>query len=187
MTKTRIWIAAATGGAAALALITAASAADRRGGPGMHHGQHGHHGARGFSILNAADADNDRSVTRAEFEELQAEMFTWLDRTGDGQLDEADRSPIRQRLAAKRAARAEAAEEAGEPFPHGRRGPRVDHDFGRGADANKDGVVTSEEFSARHVAMFDRLDADDDDVVTPEELDAAAEKMRNRGRWWRQP
>ncbi|MEE2527073.1 hypothetical protein V0U79_11900 [Hyphobacterium sp. HN65] len=164
-------------------LVMAAAADAQHRGPGGHGGRHG--GAhRAMMMLHAADANGDNNITRAEVESLQAEMFEWMDRNGDGVLSSEDRSPMQQRMAA---IHAERMSEGGE----GRRG----HHGGRGGrrhearDANGDGQISRDEFMGGENAIFARLDSNEDDVITPDELDAAVENARDRreGRrfWWR--
>lgn len=170
-------------GAAGLAMSVTAIADAQHRGRGHHGG--GHH-MRGMMMLRAADANQDNTITRAEVDQLQSEMFAWMDRNGDGVLSSADRSPVHQRLAALRAENA--SDDDGERR-RGRRGGRG-HDRGlRGMDTNEDGQVTREEFMARGAPGFERLDANDDGQVTADELDAAVERGRERREdrrfWWR--
>jgi len=130
-------------------------------------------GGAGLAILQAADANGDRSVDRAELDAIAMEEFAWRDRNGDGALDAADMSPIVQRLAAIRAADDDGGDR--------RRGRRAR------ADADEDGRITAAEFMSAETRLFERLDADSNNVVTPAELDALADARRNRGRWWRGP
>jgi hypothetical protein len=104
-------------------------------------------------------------------------MFAWMDRNGDGFLDDADRSPMHARMQAIRA-------EQGRDRPEGRRGGRGGHGMAS-ADADGDGRISRAEFLGRENRMFDRLDADENGRVTPDELDAAAERRQDRRFWWR--
>lgn len=168
-------------------MIVAVPVADaqHRGGPG--HGGMGHHGMRGSMMLRAADANGDNTITRAEVEQLQGEMFEWMDRNGDGYLSADDRSPVFQRLRAIRDA--EASEDGGERRERGRRGRGRGGDRARMADTNEDGRISREEFMSHGHPGFDRLDANSDGSITPDELDAAVESRREqreeRRRWWR--
>jgi hypothetical protein len=130
----------------------------------------------GLRMLQAADADGDRSIARAEFDALAVEEFAWRDRNGDGALDNGDLSPTVQRLIASRSD--SAADDDAPRRPRGRP-DRV--------DADEDGRVTQAEFQAVQTQFFERLDADSDGVVTPDEMDAGADARRDRGRWWRAP
>lgn len=179
-------------------LLTGAMAeAQHRGGRGGDRGgDHARDGGgshqRASMMLRAADADGDRSVTRAEIDDLQAEMFVYMDRNGDGFLDNEDKSPIHQRMRLIHEQRRAEAGEDGEGRHEGRRGGRGGrrgpggghNDHGR-ADADQDGRVSRDEFMATTGPLFDRLDANDDDVISPDELDAAAERRQGRGQWWR--
>jgi hypothetical protein len=132
------------------------------------HKPRGERGGKGGAVraLAAADANGDKSVTTEEFQQLQAEMFTWMDRDGDGALTVHDRSPIHQRLAAKRDAG------AGEGL-QGRRG-------GAQFDIDGNGAISRDEFLNRETPMFDRLDANADGVVTSAEIEAAAAERKER-------
>lgn len=162
---------------------------DRAGGRGGDRGG-SHH--RASMMLRAADADGDHSVTRAEVDELQAEMFVYMDRNGDGFLDDEDKSPIHQRMRLIHEQRRAEAGENGEGRPEGRRGgrggrrgPGGGDDDHRRADADEDGRVSRDEFMAATGPLFSRLDENGDEVISPDELDAAAERRQDRGQWWR--
>jgi len=183
------WIFAA--GAAILFVSAPAFAASGHG-----HGRHGGHGGPGggghrggmaMHLLHAADANDDRSVTRAEVDDLQNEMFDWLDRNADGVLNAEDRSPMARRMAAIHAARRADADDAGdgEHRRHmGRRGGR--HNGWAHLDQNDDDTVTRDEFTSHATTMFGELDADSDGVITPDEIDAKMEERRRDHRWWRE-
>ena len=168
--------------AAALILSgAAAAAADAQPGRGGHGGPGGPggHAQRAAMMLRAADINGDNSITRAEVEAMQQEMFAWMDRDGDGYLTDADANPVRQRLRA-------AAEEDGQARRGFRRGQHGGEEAGRRADTDQDGRISYAEFMAQESPLFDHLDENADGVISPEELDAAADRRQNRGRWWRQ-
>jgi hypothetical protein len=167
----------------------AAEAAQPGGGMRGHHGggrgsPGGHHG-HAMMMLRAADANGDNSITRAEVDSLQAEMFDWMDRNGDGYLDDADQSPVHARLREIR--QQDRAERGGNGDGRGwgRRGGRDGGPRHMRADADEDGRVSRAEFLDRETRMFGRLDADENGTITPEELDAAAERRQDRRFWWR--
>lgn len=189
------------------AMIMAGAAANAQPGRGGHDGP-GRHGERGGTMmLRLADANSDGSVTQAEVDALQSDMFEWMDRNGDGYLDAADQSPIRQRMRAMHEARAAdrpEGEEArsmrrghrgergdgaergdrAERGGRGNRGPRGEDGLRR-ADTDGDERISRAEFLGMERAGFSRLDQDSDGVVTPAELDAAADARHDRRRWWR--
>jgi len=157
-------------------------------GQGHHERGHGRGGMRGLRMLEAADLNGDNTVTRAEIEQLQAEMFAYRDRNGDGFLDQADASPMRMRMVSLREERHAADDNARDDRAErrqGRRGERLQQ-----MDANQDGRISQDEFLAGSGRLFERLDANADGAVTPDELDAHVEARRERREarrtpWWR--
>ena len=159
----------------------AAEAQHRGGGPGG-----GERHQRASMMLRAADSNGDNSITRDELNELHAEMFDWMDRTGDGFLDEADQSPVNRRM---RALHEERMEEGGDERTgrHHRRGPHSGGPEGmehRQADTNEDGRISRDEFMNMD-QVFGRLDSNEDGIISPEEMDEAVESRRESRRWWR--
>lgn len=123
---------------------------------------HGHAGIG--EHFSQADSNSDGTVTRAEFDQARDAMFARLDADSDGQLERGEHRRM------GRGARSE----------HGMRGGHGDHE--RMADANNDGAITRDEFLARPLEMFARLDANSDGVISVEERDAA----HGRHAEWRQ-
>ncbi|WP_291844043.1 EF-hand domain-containing protein [Maricaulis sp.] len=158
---------------------------DRQGGPGAGGPQ------RAMMMLRAADANADNTITRAEVDALQAEMFAWMDRNSDGYLDGEDASPVRQRLRALHEAEADEAGEEGRRWrrrAHGGDGPGDGPDGagpGRHFDTDEDGRISRAEFLGGENRLFAMLDANEDGAITPDELDAAAERRQDRRHWWR--
>jgi len=168
-------------------LVFAAAADAQHRGPGGRgeHGGRGDHGPRQvMMMLRASDANQDNNITLAEVRALQAEMFDWMDRNGDGVLSSADRSPMHQRLAA-----IHEAEGASEDRPRGRRHGRRGRGGHENRDANGDGQISRDEFMGGESRIFERLDTNNDSVISPDELDAAVESASNRREnrrfWWR--
>ncbi len=175
------------GGVALFAVAATAEAQPRRGGP-----EAGDRGARISMMLRAADSNYDNTITRAEVDGLQREMFAWMDRNGDGYLDLEDQSPINQRLRALREQRLAERGEADERRMRrrgGRGGGMGPMDPPAGIDSNEDGRISLEESLALNTQIFERLDTDSDGAITPDELDAAMERREerreNRRAWWR--
>ena len=184
-------------GSAMMLAGTAAQAQPGRGHDGHDRSGPGRGGMEHGMMLRAADANGDNSITRAEVDALQAEMFAWMDRNGDGYLDEADQSPMRQRMRAMHEAdpdRADRPEGEGRREhrrgggerggPDGERGERGERGL-RGADTDGDNRISRAEFLGVEHPGFARLDQNSDGVITPEELDASVEQLHDRRRWWR--
>lgn len=122
---------------------------------------HGHAGIG--EHFSQADSNSDGTVTRAEFDQARAAMFARLDADSDGQLERGEH----RRMGRGR---------------HGEHGMQRGHgEHARMADSNNDGAVTRDEFLARPLEMFARLDANSDGVISAEERDAA----RGRHAEWR--
>lgn len=104
--------------------------------------------------LMQADLNNDGAITRAEVAERRGEVFSRLDRNGDGvaNMEDAPRRMGRDRFT-------QAFEQLSANF-----------------DADADGELTSEEFLNGPTPGFDRVDANGDDVADSEEL-ASLEAM----------
>jgi len=113
----------------------------------------------GEGMFERADANDDGSVTKAEFIAARGEQFAKFDRNSDGYLDSND---VPKRLAARR------QQNGG--------GDLLMSQF----DADGDGKVTKEEFVNGPTMIFDRADADADgnDVLDPKELAAAKEAAK---------
>jgi Ca2+-binding EF-hand superfamily protein len=104
-------------------------------------------------------------LTRAEFDAGRDAAFARLDADNNEQLS-------REELRAWRGGRGE----------HGRghRGGGM-HMLTR-ADANSDGAITREEFLARPIEHFERLDANDDGVISADERPQRSERGERRER-----
>lgn len=174
-------LVAGVAGAAVMATGVLADPGGKRG-QDRGHGARGGQGAQGaMMLLRAADLNDDKQITRAEVRGLREEMFAWMDRTGDGVLNSADQSPLRQRLAAK------ALAEGREPGERsGRRGgDRGERGMMGASDADGDGAISLAEFVNADAPLFERLDANQDDVITGAEIDAAMAERRAKRAWWR--
>jgi len=138
----KIWLVAA--GAAALA-TAACGFAQAQGSSTSSSARHG---------IFQSDSNSDGVLTRAEFDAGRAAQFARLDADNNGQL-------TREEMRAGRGERGE---------HRGRRGHRGGPGGGlQGADANNDGNITRDEFLARPIAMFERLDANRNGVIEASE------------------
>lgn len=137
---------------AALAGAAGVAVAQGAAGPGEREfAQNDQHPEGRSHRLFGADANNDGVVTRQEFDAQRATHFASLDADNNGQL-------TREEMRAGRQER------------RGRHGERGGGGFGLArADANEDGNITRDEFLARPIEHFDRLDANDDGVISAAE------------------
>jgi Ca2+-binding EF-hand superfamily protein len=124
-----------------------------------------------FDVFQA-DANNDGVLTRAEFDTGRDARFAEQDGDNDGQLT-----------------REEMRDGWGRGHHRGGRhgGPDRGMHHLMGADANNDGNVTRDEFLARPIEMFQRIDANSDGVITEAERPqreerADGERRERRGR-----
>ena len=143
--------------------------------------------------------DPTASVTRADALALANTRFDRIDADKDGRITPAEmaahHSQMEQRRAQRMAARAvkrsdEAASEAAvaarreawEKLAKARAEARsAQGEFGFAMrDADGDGLVTREEFTAPAMKRFDRADANSDGVITPEERAALRGARRTR-------
>lgn len=142
--------------AAAGAAVLAAGAcglAQAQNGPATDGARHG---------VFQADANSDGVLTRAEFDAGREATFARLDADRNGQLS-------REEMRAERSERGD----------RGHRGRRGGHRGGPGlerADANNDGNITRDEFLARPLEMFNRIDANHDGVIQASERPQRAER-----------
>ena len=138
-----------------------------------------------------ARLDPNASVTRADTLAMASQRFDRIDANKDGMIDAAEMAAHQanmqerrsQRIAARAAARTDdAAAGANEAATAARREARAKLAQARAEarsaqaeygfamrDADGDGMITREEFTAPAMKRFDRADANGDGVITPEE------------------
>ncbi|RXD07404.1 hypothetical protein EQZ23_05010 [Sphingomonas sp. UV9] len=114
------------------------------------------------------DANRDGVVTRAEAIAQADARFAQMDTDRDGRVSAGEmrayRTAMRDRMVAR-------GRDAPVPPPGGAK-----HDgMGRRMDPNRDGSVTREEFQARALKRFDRVDANHDGRIDATERANAAE------------
>jgi EF hand len=112
------------------------------------------------ALFMAADANADGSVTLEEMAAARQAMFKKADTNADGALDSAEREA---QMVEQMTALAKARIAAGDRM-----------------DADEDGLVTLDEFTARD-DRFARLDADDDGAVSKAEFEKAGKGRHGRG------
>jgi len=149
-----------------------------------------------------ARLDPNASVSRSDTLAMMNQRFDRIDTNADGMIDPAEMAAHREtmktwrakRQTAQAATRAEgAAAEANEAATAARREAwakfakaREEARRARGQlgfamrDADGDGLISRDEFTAPALRRFDRADADGDGVVTPAERAAAREARRSR-------
>ena len=118
------------------------------------------------ATMKRLDKNGDGKISGDEFPARGGAGWKRMDRNGDGVVDTAE-------LTAAFEARA-----------RGRGG-----DIGKrilGMDANKDGVVSREEWKGKP-KYFDSIDTDKDGVLSKQEIDALAKRAQRRGRWKSRP
>jgi Ca2+-binding EF-hand superfamily protein len=110
-----------------------------------------------LAMLEAADANHDGAVTRAELQTARGVMFDRLDADHDGYISETERAAF-----------------------NGRTGGQSRRGGLEGADANNDGRISRAEMLTQPSRGFDRLDRNHDDVVSAEEIQAARIFLQGR-------
>lgn len=120
--------------------------------------------SRDGAAIERADANKDGKVTRQEYLDARSAQFAWMDRNGDGVVDDAD-------------SRERASQSA--------MGKRMGAAMRGRIDANNDGKISKEEFVNAPTTLFDRFDNDKNGELDARELEAAksaAERLRERRR-----
>lgn len=126
----------------------------------------------GQRMLRRFDENRDGKVTREEFNNAVRKRFAEADLNNDGRISDDDLPPMM---------RGRNVLSEGGGFGHGRgfgggMGGGV-MGFLRGADANKDGVITLEEAQAESGKMFTQFDRNKDNVVDTADFDAMKKEM----------
>jgi hypothetical protein len=109
-------------------------------------------------FLEAADANNDGSITRQEYLDHRAQTFSKLDRNSDGFFDQGDMPKRRLRSGGG----------------GGERLAELKEQF----DTNDDGRISQSEFTNGPTLAFDRADRNQDGVLDSDEIAAAKEAAK---------
>lgn len=133
---------------------------------------------RGERLLRRFDADNDGKATREEFLQSVDRHFAQFDLNSDGRITDDDLPPAMRGRGVL----------TGDVEPRGRHFGRRILALLRGADADKDGIITREEVTAaaeRRFAVLDRnqdgiLDTADRDVLRKQTLDYRVARFAHR-------
>lgn len=116
---------------------------------------------KGPGLFQRADKDGDGFVTKLEFADSRAGMFKKIDANGDAVLDQDELTKAREAFHQK----------MGKLMPQGDAPEgKKRHSFMQRADANEDGKISSEEFTAAGEKMFARLDDNGDGKLAKDEM-----------------
>jgi hypothetical protein len=120
---------------------------------------------RGHGMFERSDTNGDGFVTKEEFAAGRNAMFAKLDANGDKVVDQAELDKAREAFHERMQKSADAS---GTPMPQpdGKR----HGDFMKRIDANGDGKLTVEEFTAAGEQMFARLDDNGDGKLAKDEM-----------------
>jgi hypothetical protein len=149
-------------------LVAASAAALATAACGFAQAQSGTNTSGGRHGIFQSDSNSDGVLTRAEFDAGRTAQFARLDADSNGQL-------TREEMRSDRGARGEHRGRRGH-----RGGPGGTGGF-QGADANSDGNITRDEFLARPIAMFERLDANSNGVIEASERPQRPERSAQNG------
>lgn len=149
-------------------LVAAGAAALATAACGFAQAQSGSNTSAARHGIFQSDSNSDGVLTRGEFDAGRATQFARLDADNNGQL-------TREEMRADRGARGEHRGRRGH-----RGGPGGPGGF-EGADANNDGNITRDEFLARPIAMFERLDANSNGVIEASERPQRPERGAQNG------
>ncbi len=138
----------------------------------------------GHSILGKADADKDGALTMAEANAQRAQWFKEMDANKDGKLSASEYPGESFKKIDKNGDGVVVIEEwliyfvgnASDKKAANTGAPQKGH-WAAGADSNKDGKISRDEFAAVFVARFYYFDANKDGKVSTEEFKAGHEKL----------
>lgn len=121
-------------------------------------------GMRGMGGMMAADANHDGIITREEATAAADQRFDAIDANHDGKITPDEMMAYRETMTARRGG----GDNAAPPPPPG--GAKHAPGMGRRADPDGDGVITRDEYRARALERFDRMDANHDGRIDRTEI-----------------
>ncbi len=163
--------------AASILIGGAAAYAQPGGGPG--HGPHGGH------MIEMLDGNKDGTITRAEATAALNQHFAMADTDRNGTITDTERQAMRTRMMQERFAKMDTdgngqlSQQELMAARDAKRGAKGDGMRGR-MGRMMSGDMTREQFLARPMAMFDRVDSNKDGQITPAEREAAKDAMHKR-------
>ena len=131
-----------------------------------------HGGMRGMGGMMAADTNHDGVITKDEAIAASDRRFDEIDANHDGKITSDEMMAYRDRMMARRGG----GDNASPPPPPG--GAKHMPGMGRRADPNGDGVITRDEYRARAIERFDRMDANHDGKIDRTEMANLREMRR---------
>ena len=120
-------------------------------------------GMGGMGGMMAADTNHDGIITRDEAIAAADRRFDAMDANHDGKITPDEMMAYRDQMMARRG-----GDNAPPPPPPG--GAKHMPGMGRRADPNGDGVITRDEYRARALQRFDRMDANHDGRIDRTEM-----------------
>lgn len=160
--------------AASILIGGAAASAEPAGG-------HGHGPRGGGRMLEMLDGNKDGTITRAEATAALTQHFAAMDSDKNGTITQAEREAARTRMMQERFAKMDTDGN----------GQLSQQELMAARDAKREGMrgkmgrmmkgdMTRDQFLARPMAMFDRVDTNKDGQITAAERDAARDAMHKR-------
>lgn len=144
------------------------------------------HGPRGGDrMIEMLDGNKDGTITRTEATAALTQHFAMADTDKNGTITQAEREVMRTRMMQQRFDKMD-TDHSGQLSPQelmaareAKRdgmGGKMHGKMGHGMKAD----MTREQFLARPMAMFDRIDTNKDGQITPGEREAAKDAMHKR-------
>jgi Ca2+-binding EF-hand superfamily protein len=169
-------------------LLSATLAASILIGGAAAHAQSGaghDHGPRGGKMMEMLDGNKDGTITRAEATTALTQHFATMDTDKNGTITQAEREATRSRMMQERFAKMD-TDKNGQLSQQELMSAREAKREGMGGKMRgkmgrmMKGDMTRDQFLARPMAMFDRVDTNKDGQITAAEREAAKDAMHRR-------